>query len=232
MPLILEKFQSENEFAVRVAARFFDFVRSKSGSCFVALSGGRSARIFFQAAAALACAQEQDLSEVHFFWADERCVPPDDSESNYAMASRRLFEPSQIASDHVHRIMGELGPEAASRAEAELIACVASDKAGAPVLDLVLLGMGEDGHVASLFPGNDLMIESRQSYHAVIGPKPPPQRITLAMSALIRARNAWVLISGPGKQAALQASLSRDGQTPLARLLQNRSSTSLFVALE
>ena len=117
---------------------------------------------------------------------------------------------------------------AVQQAEAELCRVAELNEQGQPELDLVFLGMGEDGHVASLFPGDTEALETLAVYRAVTGPKPPPRRITLGYPALAAAREVWVLASGEGKKEALQASLEPTGNTPLARVLQSRSNTEIF----
>ena len=103
------------------------------------------------------------------------------------------------------------------------------DATGRPILDLALLGMGEDGHVASLFPKDMAqMTATSDVYRAVVGPKPPPNRVTLCYGALEAAREAWVLVSGPGKAEALRESLSPAGRTPLAQVIQLRAITSVY----
>ena len=214
----------------------------------VALSGGRIANDFFRNVAAQA--RENDgIRHAHFFWADERCVPPDHADSNYRVASELLFGPLQIEPSHIHRIRGEDDPSQAAAAASEELLRVAGDALGTPtgrdlaaarkgkvgrtvpsaprqpVLDWVFLGMGEDGHVASLFPG----AEPRPGiYYDVIGPKPPPERITLSYDVLAGAREVWVLASGSGKEAALAESLRVAGSTPLARVLGMRKRTEIF----
>ena len=96
------------------------------------------------------------------------------------------------------------------------------------MIDLVFLGMGEDAHVASLFPSDTEAIKSQAVYRAVTGPKPPPRRVTLGYAALSAAREVWVLASGRGKAEALRASLSKSGDTPLARVLQSRENTEIL----
>ena len=168
---------------------------------------------------------------VHFFWADERCVPPNDAESNFHLAHQHLFSPLKIPNDHVHRVCGEETPDFAAReAEAEVCRRAPLNPEGQPVLDLIFLGMGEDGHVASLFPGEaESLVADKTVYRAVKNsPKPPPKRITLGYAAIAAARQVWVLASGAGKAAALRESLGSSGQTPLARVVQSRPHTRIF----
>ncbi len=101
---------------------------------------------------------------------------------------------------------------------------------GLPVLDLVLLGMGEDGHIASLFPGADPQIWATTASFLVIenSPKPPLTRISLSFATIVAARKVWVLASGAGKSDALRKSLDAAGNTPLARVLQARSATRIY----
>lgn len=197
----------------------------------VALSGGRIALKFFAAVVELAKVRNVPVHRVHFFWADERCVPPDDPESNYRVACERLFSPLKIPCDNIHRIRGEESAEvAANEAESEICRRAPLDAEGQPVLDLVLLGLGEDGHVASLFPGETESIASHPAAYRAItnSPKPPLRRVTLGYAAIAAARQVWVLASGAGKQNALRESTKPTGQTPLARVLQSRSQTRIF----
>jgi 6-phosphogluconolactonase len=107
---------------------------------------------------------------------------------------------------------------------------VASAGAGnQPVLDLIFLGMGEDGHVASLFPTEpESMVNDAAVFRAVVGTKPPPNRITIGYQTIAAAREVWVLASGAGKEQALRESTKQAGQTPLARVLRLRSQTTVF----
>jgi 6-phosphogluconolactonase len=201
----------------------------------VALSGGRITLKFFAAAIELAKSRNVALAGVHFFWADERCVPPDDTESNFAAANQHFFQPLGIAADRIHRIRGEEVPAtAAELATEEILRIVPANAAGQPALDVIFLGMGEDGHVASLFPGEPESVRADQSVYRTIqnSPKPPPNRVTLGYAALAAAREVWVLASGAGKEAALRESLRPDGQTPLARVLQSRERTRIFTDIQ
>lgn len=198
---------------------------------YVALSGGRIALKFFAAVIELSKAGGVLPAGVHFFWADERCVPPNDPESNYGAANDHFLRPLGIAPDKIHRIPGELTPEtAAELATAEIRRLVPPGDGGQPQLDLIILGLGEDGHVASLFPGQpETVVANPAVFRAVKqSPKPPPQRVTLGYPAIASARQVWVLASGAGKGVALSESLGPAGQTPFARVLQSRRKTRIF----
>ncbi len=229
---VLISFGTAEELAQAAAARWLEQVRSgdSAGVYTVALPGGRIAGRFFSAVAAIAGATTSLPNNMHFFWGDERCVPPADPASNYALARRHLLEPLGIPGDRIHRLTGELSPSvAASRGEMELRRFAMEAASGQPILDLVLLGMGEDGHVASLFPGeSDAAANDPAVYRPVVAVKPPPQRITLGYGALAAAHRVWVLASGPGKEGALRESLRSGGRTPLARVLRSRGETQIF----
>ena len=263
----LISFATAYELARAVAGAWLDEIaaaqRAGKPHC-VALSGGRVTQKFFAATVEFSKARGVPLANVHFFWADERCVPPSDAESNFKMADELLFQPLGIAPDKIHRIHGELPPaEAVKTAEAELARVIsdtgersrpgcdstrlasnlphakladdgassAAPETGAlPKLDLIFLGMGEDGHIASLFPNATAeIINCPAPFLAVTNsPKPPPNRVTLSYAAIAAAKQVWVLASGKGKEAAFAESLSPTGKTPLARVLQSRSSTKIF----
>lgn len=228
----LTTFATSDELAATVAGEWLRQVRVAVGSpvyC-VALSGGRIASKLYPAITDQGRRDGVSFSSVHFFWADERCVPPDDAESNFRIAHELLFAPLGIEAGRIHRIRGEAPADlAAAEAEAELRQIVPRDAEGRPVLDLILLGMGEDGHVASLFPGESATtVGNPRIYRPVVAVKPPPRRITLGYRALVAAWEVWVLVSGPGKETALGQSLSPGGQTPLARLLRARAQTRVF----
>ena len=193
----------------------------------VALSGGRIPKLLYESAVELS--QPSAFKNVHFFWGDERVVPPTDDDSNFKLADDGLFQPLQIPPVQVHRVQTERSEtEAVRLVTDELLQHAESQADGQPGIDLVFLGMGEDAHVASLFPGDPEAIESRAVYRAVTGPKPPPRRITLGYPALAAAREVWVLASGEGKAEALRASLAKGGNTPLACVLQSREHTEIL----
>lgn len=202
--------------------------RDRSRTYAVALAGGRIVKPFYQAVAEMS--SPGLFENVHFFWGDERCVPPGDPESNFALAQAHLFQPLAIPGACIHRIQGELDPaEAARLAEGEMRRVLGASADAQPILDQVFLGMGEDGHVASLFPSeSSAAMASAAVYRPVLAPKPPPQRITLGYPALAAARAVWVLVSGSGKESAFQGFLMKKSLTPIVRVAASRSQLVVY----
>ncbi|MGC8742811.1 MAG: 6-phosphogluconolactonase [Verrucomicrobiia bacterium] len=235
------EFNFYNEKATLLAAiqkqwvRFLKVNRQKDAPVCVALSGGRIAPELFDSLAAitLECILKKQIDQrilknIHFFWADERCVPQDSSESNYNIANIHLFQPLKIKQNQIHRIKGELEPAPAAQLAINDWLNIAEKKRN-PVFDLIMLGMGEDGHVASLFPEEpEEVVLSDIVYRPVVASKPPPHRITLGYLPIINAKRVWVVITGNNKQNALYNSLPPQFSTPLGRVLKLRNSTNLF----
>ncbi len=232
------KFSTPDDLACAVASSWLDEIAAANRTGkphFVALSGGRITLKFFAAVIEQSKARNISLSNVHFFWADERCVPPDDKESSFAAAAEHFFRPLSIAPDKIHRILGELPPErAAQLAVQDIQKTVSRNAAGQPMFDIVFLGMGDDGHVASLFPEEPEAARLNPAIYRAISnsPKPPPNRITLGYDAIAAAKNVWVLASGAGKEAVLRESLSPDGKTPLARVLKMCPAAKVFTDIK
>ena len=241
----LISFASADELASRAARAWLDEIESANRTskphC-AALSGGRITQKLFASVVEQAKARKIGNGgtpslpgNVHFFWADERCVPPSDPESNFKMANELLFMPLKIPENQIHRIRGEDSPAAAvTTAELELRQIGLPNEKGQPVLDLIFLGMGEDGHVASLFPNAPAEVVNHPGSFLFIdnSPKPPPRRISLSYAAMAAARQVWVLISGDGKEKVLRKSLNLSGKTPLARIIQLRQKTRIFSQIE
>ncbi len=188
-----------------------------------ALSGGATALIFLPALRAA----KVDWSRITLFWADERAVPADDPESNYGIAERMLLSPLGAKAPRAVRMpadMPDLGA-AALKYDEEL----ATELEGG-VLDLVLLGVGEDGHVCSLFPGHPALLEDNQRVIAVEdAPKPPRRRLSLTMGYLLQTRRIWIVAVGPRKLPVLQAAFSKTQRsTPLDLLLQQAKDVTIF----
>jgi 6-phosphogluconolactonase len=159
----------------------------------IVLAGGRTP----EAAYRLLAGADTDWSRWEIYFGDERCLPVDDAERNSLMAARALLDAVAIPAANIHPIPAEHGSEAAAKAYQPVI------RAALP-FDLVLLGIGEDGHTASLFPGQQH--PAGQLVHAVHNaPKPPPDRVSLGTDALSEAREVLILATGAGKRSAIKA---------------------------
>lgn len=195
----------------------------------LALSGGRIAPLLFAELVAQSKASHAGIADADFFWADERCVGPEHADSNFCVAKSALLDPLGVPADpdrgRVHRLHGELDPAAgAARANADWERFLGDRADTAHALDVVVLGVGEDGHVASLFPENltvDLAAET--PFRAVTGSKPPPWRLTMGYPLLWQAGLVVVLATGSGKEAAVRGSLAGDPSLPLARVFAGRA---------
>jgi 6-phosphogluconolactonase len=169
---------------------------------------------------------------IFFFWGDERTVPPGHRESNYAMADRVLLSKVPVRPGQIHRIRGEASDasEAAREYEKTIRDCLGLGPAGFPRFDLVLLGMGEDGHCASLFPGSAALAEKEHLAVALWVEKVDAFRITLTLPVLNHAETALFIVSGEEKAAAVRSALGPTSPVPSvpARLVRPRSGRLLW----
>jgi len=172
----------------------------------IALSGGSIPKILFPPLVAESSSTGIDWKAWYIFWADERCVPPTDSESNYYLARKYLFDYVNIPQSQIYTSRRSLEPEKMAEDYQEYIAgFFPSSDYRLPVFDLILLGMGEDGHVASLFPGHELLKEKKRWIAPIVNsPKPPPARITLTLPVINNARHVAFFVTGKGKSSILQ----------------------------
>ncbi len=202
----------------RHAASIFVNLSAKSiaehGRFAAAIPGGSTPKKLFELLASEEYKNKIDWSRVHFFWTDERCVPPEDTKSNFRLAFDVLLSKIPVPAENIHRIKGELPPEAGAQ-DYENNLKIFFGKSGLPVFDLIILGMGEDGHTASLFPDSDALKETEKVAVAVHYEIPPYQRgikgvviplkkseiprITLTLPVLNNASQIIFLGSGKSK---------------------------------
>jgi 6-phosphogluconolactonase len=181
-----------------------------SGRFAVALSGGSTPRRLYTLLAAAPRARRVDWSRVHVYWSDERCVPPTDPASNYRMAREALLDHVTLPEANIHRMRGEDEPAAAAAAyERELRRAFSAPEGPPPSVpghrfDLVLLGLGEDGHTASLFPGTASLREVSKWVTAHAAAPQSAWRITLTLPVIDAAAEVAFLVSGEQKAAILQ----------------------------
>ena len=191
--------------AERVVARASDCV-ARRGRFLFCLAGGATPKPLYELLASAPFARRIGWSRVQVFWGDERCVPPDNPESNYRMAREALLDHVPLPPTNIHRIRGEDEPSEAAAAYEELL----GDFFGPPEtsamtsFDLVILGMGADGHTASLFPGSAAAQETRRWVVATRGPQPESWRVSLTPVLLNAADDVTFLVSGANKAERLK----------------------------
>ncbi|MCS7080252.1 MAG: 6-phosphogluconolactonase [Chloracidobacterium sp.] len=174
----------------------------------VAFSGGNTPRVIFRLLATEAFARRVNWSAVHCFWGDERCVPPNHADSNFRLAWEILLAPLGVSESNIYRMEGELPPaEAAARYNARLRAFFRD----APLrFDLIHLGMGEDGHTASLFPGTAALAETEAKVVANAVPQLNTMRLTFTAPLINEAQAVEFFVTGSGKAGVLREVLVGD----------------------
>ena len=197
------------EAARRFARAASDAVHSRR-EFVVALSGGTTPRSLYTRLAATAYAATVPWSRLQVFWGDERCVPPDDPASNYRMAREALLDHVPIPEAHVHRIRGEDDPVAAARAYEQTLRSALRTPQGPPRdapgarIDLMLLGLGDDGHTASLFPGGPASTDGDPWVAAHYVAAVSQWRVTLTPAIINAAAEVLFLVSGGSKAAIVR----------------------------
>ena len=191
------------------------------GRAVMALSGGMTPRSVYELLASDVFRARVPWESVHVFWGDERCVPPEHPDSNFKMANDALLRHVDIPASHIHRIHGESKPEHASLAyEEEIRRMFNVDRNTIPVFDLILLGLGDDGHTASLFPGTSALSERERLVTGVFVQSKKTYRVTLTYPVINRAHHVLFLVSGKGKAAILADVLQSDTGTFPAQLIR------------
>jgi 6-phosphogluconolactonase len=201
---------------------------AERGRALVALSGGSTPRRLYELLTTDRYRHQVAWDCVEFFWGDERAIPPDHSDSNYRMVRQVLLEPLAIPTAHIHRIEGERNDLAAAALayEREIARVFGVLPDGPPpAFDLVLLGMGTDGHTASLFPGNDLAREASRWVVSQYVPAIAASRVTMTPRLLNAARHVMFLVAGTEKADALALVLNgaRNPQRLPAQMIEPTS---------
>lgn len=179
----------------------------KKGRFNVALSGGSTPLPLYALLASAPFSERVRWDSVHFFWSDERCVSPEHEDSNFGAAKAVLLDKIGVDESQVHRIEGELGEDAATAYELELKRAFGLSSGEFPLFDLILLGMGVDGHTASLFPQSDALYEEEKLVAPLYVDKLGSLRITFTPPLIQKAANIIFIVKGGEKSPALRAVL-------------------------
>jgi 6-phosphogluconolactonase len=218
---------------------------AERGVFFCSLAGGTTPLSSYRILAAPLISSKVNWEKTHVFWGDERCVPEGSKDRNDEQALEALLRKVKIPSKNIHRVAAS-EPDAAERYEADLIGTFSenpgssvslllkesslSSSSEIPRFDLIFLGMGPDGHTASLFPGHPAVEEKTRLVVRVEGaPKPPPTRVTFTLPLINAARHVAFLVTGADKNAALRRVLNGDPALPAARVVP-RDGTLVFLS--
>ena len=187
------------ELASSFADQFMVWIREFSGNTYhLAISGGKTPNLMFNVLANK-YANSPFWQKVHVWWVDERMVPPTDPESNFGVAQKLLFSRISIPEEHIHRIKGENNPENEALSYSEQIKSHIQQEDEWPVFDLILLGMGDDGHTASIFPNQIALLKSKQICEVATHPATGQKRVTLTGKAINSASKIVFLVTGKEK---------------------------------
>ena len=212
-------FESAEALAHDVAEWLCARAQASDGDFTICLSGGATPRRLYERLASPALASRFPWGRAHWFWGDERFVPHDDADSNYKMACDAFLARVPVSGDHIYAIPTEgLSPEEAAAAYETTLKHfydAGTISPNRPLFDVTLLGIGEDGHTASLFPGQPALQETRRWAVAVVGAKSEP-RITLTYPALNSSRDVAFLVTGLGKREVVARALAGDRTIPAA----------------
>lgn len=203
---------------------------SSNGNINIALSGGNTPKLLFSVLAE----EYLDIilwSKINFYWADERCVPPESSESNYGEADRILFSKINLT-ENVHRIAGENDPSAEAERYSELLKHNLPFEYDLPKFDLMLLGMGEDGHTASIFPDSMNLLKSEKFCETAVHPESNQKRITLTGKVINNSERIYFIVTGKNKERVVKIISERkeDGlMYPAGNIKQKNGDVNWFL---
>ncbi|HET8659567.1 MAG TPA: 6-phosphogluconolactonase [Micromonosporaceae bacterium] len=205
--------------AARLAVRMLD-AQAERGFASVVLTGGGVAAAVYRALRNSPARDSVDWSRVDIWWGDERFLPTGHPERNETQAREALLDAVPVRAERVHPMPAADGPdgndpEAAAARYAEELAAAAPGTAVLPHFDVLLLGMGEDGHVASVFPEHPVAYETRPVSAVRGAPKPPPVRLTLTLPAINTAEEVWLVVTGAAKASAVGMALTGAGPVQL-----------------
>lgn len=205
----IEIHESKGALAIAAADRIVNIVNMAirtRGECHLVLSGGSTPADIFRTLASDDYRSKIDWSKVFFYWGDERTVPPDDADSNFRMANDTMLSPVHVPENNIVRMRGELEPEAAANAYQQELQDRFPDSI--PAFDLIMLGMGDDGHTASLFPQTTAVDENERLVTSVFVDKLNTWRITFTLVLINNARTILFLVAGSSKAGTVKKVLT------------------------
>ncbi len=203
-------YTSKSDLAGALCKWLADIIEADVAELHIALSGGSTPKLIFEVLAA-EYKDKIDWSRVHFYWGDERCVPPTDMDSNFGMTAELLLSKIRIPSDNIHRIKGENVPDEEAINYSKLLEEQLPKQDNIPGFDLVILGMGDDGHTASIFPHQISMWHSENNCEVATHPETGQNRITLTGKIINNAKKVAFLVTGTNKADKVREIFKSEG---------------------
>ncbi|WP_420602134.1 6-phosphogluconolactonase [Flagellimonas sp.] len=203
----LKIYKDKQEVAEQFSAYFAELVKGKT-EFHVALSGGSTPKIVFDVLAS-DYGDKIDWSKIHFYWGDERCVPPTDDQSNYKMTVDHLFSKITVPKGNIHRVLGEADPIGEAMRYANLLEINLDRVEGIPEFDLVILGMGDDGHTASIFPHEIELWDAKDHCVVATHPDSGQKRVSLNGKVINTAKEVAFLVTGSDKAEKVRTILKK-----------------------
>ncbi|NJK86018.1 MAG: 6-phosphogluconolactonase [Bacteroidales bacterium] len=208
-------FTRKEELAESMAEEFIQYtgkLLQRKDFIFLAFSGGRTPELFFRKINTLGSIHKDktDFNKMHFFWCDERCVSPVDEESNFGLMNRIFLRPKNIPAQNIHRIIGENDPQKEAIRYEEEIRKVVPLKNNFPAFDWLFLGIGDDGHTASIFPDQFNLLYSNKFAEVAKHPQTGQSRITLTGKVLLNAERITFMVTGENKKQKIKEILANE----------------------
>ncbi|MFD0797763.1 6-phosphogluconolactonase [Maribacter chungangensis] len=200
-------YTDKNDVAKQFAAYFANLVKDY-GTFHVALSGGSTPKLIFDVLADT-YGNTIDWSQIHFYWGDERCVPPTDTQSNFKMTQDHLFSKIKVPKENIHRVLGENQPMGEAMRYANVLEINLDRVHDIPQFDLVLLGMGDDGHTASIFPHEINLWNAKDHCVVATHPESGQKRVSINGKVINNAKEVIFLVTGTSKATKVKEILER-----------------------
>lgn len=205
---MIHYYKTTDEIAIYLASVLEKAV-NENGQISIALSGGNTPKLLFQYWATH-FQQKEFWHHIHYYWVDERCVSPSNIESNFGIAFSTFIKPLNISKKNIFRIYGENNPSNEAKRYNELLLKNVIQNNEFPQFDLILLGIGEDGHTASIFPGNEKVFKSKEFCIHTINPYNRQNRITITGTVINNAKSVFFIITGDSKKGIFTDLLNKN----------------------
>lgn len=230
--MIVKHFINKKEVALNIAQEVF-LKMSHQGVKRIAISGGSTPKLLFEILSTAPFKNNIRWENIHLFWVDERCVSPDDAESNYGMVAKTLLRHIVIPIENIHRIRGEAEDISAEakRCSEEVLANSKTNRQSSTLFDVALMGMGEDGHTASIFPDQMDLLNSKKIYEISRHPQSGQSRIGLTGEAILKSNKIIFMITGNEKKDLLMQVLSDPTSTdryPAANIMYKAKDLEIY----